>query len=136
MGGLLAECLLLAHEFAPGVDPSRTAGGIFALSMAGSVTGSLLTTFALLRFLGSALATIVLCASLCLAAVAAHRRSVSSLALLAFALWPGLGLWVEATDYVERNAYADYRIVAPDDGGRMLDVSEQAASRNDAEDRG
>ena len=54
-----------------------------------------MTTFVLLRFLGIA------------------------------ALFPALDLWIEATEYVQRNAYADYRIVE-------LDVSGQAASRHDA----
>ena len=37
---------------------------------------------------------------------------------------------------MERNAYADYRIVQLEDDGRMLDVSGQAASRHDAEGKG
>ena len=127
---------LLAHACAPGGDPSRTAGGVFALSTIGNVAGSLLTTFVLLRFLGTAAATIVPAAALCLAAVAAHRRSVPAVALLAVAIFPGLDLWDEAVHYVERNAYADYRIVELEDGGRMLDVSRQAASRHDAAGRG
>ena len=107
----------------------------------GNVGGALLTTFVLLRFLGTAAATIALVAALCLAALAAHRRSFPALALLAEALFPALDLWIEATEYVERNAYADYRIVELDGGGRMLDVSGQAvsgqaASRHDAGDRG
>ena len=51
IGWLLAECVLLAQACAPGRDPSRTAGGVFALSTIGNVAGSLLTTFVLLRFL-------------------------------------------------------------------------------------
>ena len=72
----------------------ETVGGIFALSTAGNVLGALLTTFVLLRFLGTAAA---------------------ALAIVGF---PALNLWVEATQYVERNAYADYRIVQLEDGGR------------------
>ena len=102
----------------------------------GNVGGALLTTFVLLRFLGTAAATIALVAALCLAALAAHRRSFPALALLVAALFPALDLWIEATEYVERNAYADYRIVELDGGGRMLDVSGQAASRHDAGGRG
>ena len=98
--------------------------------------GALLTTFVLLRFLGTATATIALVAALCLAALAAHRRSFPAFALLAATLFPALDLWIEATEYVERNAYADYRIVELDGGGRMLNVSGQAASRHDAGDRG
>ena len=117
-----------------GAEPTRpaAAGGVFALSTFGNVGGALLTTFVLLRFLGTAAATIALVAALCLAALAAHRRSFPALALLAAALFPALDLWIEATEYVERNAYADYRIVELDGGGRMLDVSGQAASRHDA----
>ena len=68
--------------------------------------------------------------------LAAHRRSFPALALLAAALFPALDLWIEATEYVERNAYADYRIVELDGGGRMLGVSGQAASRHDAVGKG
>ena len=109
---------------------------MFALSTVGNVGGALLTTFVLLRFLGTAAATIALVAALCLAALAAHRRSVPAAALLAATLFPVFDLWIEATEYVERNAYADYRIVELDDGGRVLDVSGQAASRHDAAGRG
>ena len=116
IGWLLAECVLLAHACAPAGDSSRTAGGVFALSTIGNVAGSLLTTFVLLRFLGTAAATIVLAAALCMAAVATHRRSVPAAALLAVAIFPGLDLWDEAAHYVERNAYADYRIVELEDG--------------------
>ena len=132
IGWLLAESVLLAHACARGIDPSRTAGGVFALSTIGNVGGALLTTFVLLRFLGTAVATIVLVAALCLAALAAHRRSVPAAALLAASMFPLFDLWIEATVYVERNAYADYRIVELDDGGRALEVSGQAASRHDA----
>ena len=125
--------MLLAHGCARGVDPSRTAEGVFALSTVGNVAGALITTFVLLRFLGTAAATIVLVLALCLAALAAHRRSFPAVTLLAVVLFPGHDLWIEATEYVERNAYADYRIVELDDGDRMLDVSGQAASRDDAE---
>ena len=136
IGWLLAECVLLAHACARGADPSRTAGSVFALSTVGNVAGALLTTFVLLRFLGTAAATIVLVAALCLAALAAHRRSVPAMALSAAAMFPALDLWIEATVYVERNAYADYRMVGLDDGGRALEVSGQAASRHDDAGRG
>ena len=109
VGWLLAESVLLAHACAPGQNASETAGGIFALSTAGNVLGALLTTFLLLPGLGTA---------------------------AAMAAFPALDLWVEATQYVERNAYADYRIVELEDGGRMLEVSGQGASRHDAEARG
>ena len=136
IGWLLAECVLFALACSARVDEARAAGGVFALSTLGNVGGALLTTFVLLRFLGTAAATIVLVAALCLAALAAHRCSFPTLALFAAALFPGLDLWIEATEYVERNAYADYRIVELDGGGRMLDVSGQAASRHDAGGRG
>ena len=94
---LLAECVLLASAFMPGADHSRTTGGVFALSTVGNFGGSLLTTFVLLPHLSIASATIVLVAALCLALVVAHGRSVPALALLAFAAWPALNLWVEGT---------------------------------------
>ena len=53
------------------------------------VAGSLQTTLVLLRLPGTAAATIVLVAELCLVAVAADRRNVPALALVALATWPG-----------------------------------------------
>ena len=136
IGWLLAECVLLTHACAPEADPSRRTGSVFALSTAGNVCGALIPTFVLLRYAGTAAATIALAAALAGAAVLAHRRSVPAALLLTFGLWPGLELWHEATDYVERNAYADYRIVPLEDGGRKLTVSGQDASRHDAQGRG
>ena len=90
----------------------------------------------LLPGLGTAAASIALVAGLFLAAALASLRSVPAAAAAAMAAFPALDLWVEATQYVERNAYADYRIVELEDGGRMLEVSGQGASRHDAEARG
>ena len=136
VGWLLAECVLLAHACTPPGDTAETSGGIFALSTAGNVLGALLTTFVLLRFLGTAAAALVLVAGLMLAAAIASRRSIPAVAALAVAGFPALDLWIEATQYVERNAYADYRIVQLEDGGRMLEVSGQAASRHDTDGKG
>ncbi len=136
VGWLLAESVLLAHACAPERDPSKKAGGIFALSTGGNVLGALLTTFLLLPWLGTAAAATVLVGGLFLAAVLASPRSVPVAAAAAMAAFPALDLWVEASQYVERNAYADYRIVALGDGGRMLEVSGQGASRHDADGRG
>lgn len=136
VGWLLAESVLLAHACAPPHEPSEKAGGIFALSTVGNVLGALLTTFVLLRFLGTAAAALVLVSGLFLAAAVASLRSIPVAAAAAMAAFPALDLWIEATQYVERNAYADYRIVELGDGGRMLDVSGQGASRHDAEARG
>ena len=74
VGWLLAECVLLAHACAPQRDAAETAGGIFALSTAGNVIGALLTTFVLLRFLGTAAAALALVAGLLLVAAIANRR--------------------------------------------------------------
>ena len=136
IGWLLAESVLLAHACAPAHEPSEKAGGIFALSTAGNVLGALLTTFVLLRFLGTAAAAIVLVGGLLLAAAIVSLRSIPVAAAAAMAAFPTLDLWIEATRYVERNAYADYRIVGLADGGRMLEVSGQGASRHDAAGRG
>ena len=136
VGWLLAESVLLAHACAPWQDPSARAGGIFALSTAGNVLGALLTTFLVLPWLGTASAAIVLAGGLFVAAALASPRRVPLAAAAAMAAFPALDLWIEATQYVERNAYADYRIVPLKDGGRMLEVSGQGASRHDAQGRG
>ncbi len=136
VGWLLAESVLLAHACAPPAEASRRAGGVFALSTLGNVAGALLTTFLLLRFLGIAAAILVLVGLLCLAAILAERRRVFVLSMLAATLYPLHDLWLELTVYVERNAYADYRIVEFGDGARVLDVSGSPASREDAAGRG
>ena len=136
VGWLLAESVLLAHACAPPRDPSRTAGGVFSLSTVGNVAGALAATFLLLPTLGVAAATISVVAAAAAAALVASRRGFPVLALLIACCWPALDLWVEATEYVERNAYADYRFVDIDSGARALVVNNQLASRHDSEDRG
>ena len=135
VGWLLAECVLLAHACAPPRDPSETAGGVFALSTIGNVAGALGAAFLLLPTLGMAAAVLAVVAAPAAAALLASRRDVPVLALLIACCWPAADLWVEATDYVTRNAYADYRFVEYD-GGRVLMINEQLASRHDPEGRG
>ena len=135
VGWLLAECVLLAHACAPSRDPTETAGGVFSLSTVGNVAGALTSTFLLMPTLGVAAATLAVVAAPAAASLVASRRDVPVLALLAACCWPALDLWVEATEYVERNAYADYRFVEHN-GGRVLLVNNQLASRHDAEGRG
>ena len=135
VGWLLAESVLLAHACAPRRDPSETAGGVFALSTVGNVAGALASTFLLLPTLGLAAATLAVVAAPAAAALLASRRDVPVFALLIACCWPALDLWVEATEYVARNAYADYRFVEVDDG-RVLIVNNQLASRHNSEGQG
>ncbi len=136
VGWLLAECVLLAHACAAPLDASERAGGVFALSTVGNVTGALAATFLLLPTLGLAAAVFSVMAAAAAAALVVSHRSVSVHVLILAACWPSLDLWVEATQYVERNAYADYRFVELDDGARALVVNSQLASRHDSEDLG
>ena len=136
VGWLLAEAVLLTHACAPPRDPSETAGGVFSLSTVGNVTGALASTFLLLPTLGVAAATLCVVAAAAAAALVASRRDFPALALLLACCWPALDLWREVTEYVERNAYADYRFVELDDGGRALVINNQLASRHDDEGRG
>ena len=135
VGWLLAESVLLAHACAPRRDPSETAGGVFALSTVGNVAGALGATFLLLPTLGLAAATLAVVAAPAAAALLASRRNVPVAALLIAGCWPASDLWVEATEYVARNAYADYRFVEVDDS-RLLIVNNQMASRHNSEGRG
>ena len=135
VGWLLAECVLLAHACAPRRNPSETAGGVFALSTVGNVAGALASTFLLLPTLGLAAATLAVVAAPAAAALLASRRDVPVFALLIACCWPAADLWVEASDYVARNAYADYRFVEVDDS-RVLIVNNQMASRHDPQGRG
>ena len=136
VGWLLAECVLLAHACAPPRDASERAGGVFALSTVGNVTGALAATFLLLPMLGLAAAVFSVMAASAVAALVVSHRSISVHALLFAACWPSLDLWVEATQYVSRNAYADYRIVSIDDDARVLVINNQSASRHDPQGRG
>ena len=136
VGWLLAEAVLLTHACAPRRDPSETAGGVFSLSTIGNVAGALASTFLLLPTLGVAAATLGVVAAPAAAALVASRRSFSAVALLVACCWPVLDLWVEATEYIARNAYADYKIVTLDGGARALVINNQLASRHDAAGRG
>ena len=136
VGWLLAECVLLAHACAPPREASERAGGVFALSTVGNVAGALAATFLLLPTLGLAAAVFSVIAAPAAAALLASPRSVSVHAFIAAACWPGIDLWVEATQYVSRNAYADYRIVEIDDDARVLVINNQSASRHDPQGQG
>ena len=127
---LLAESVLLAHGCAREREPSERAGGVFAVSTAGNVAGALTTTFVLMATLGTASAVLAVCGSLLAAALTASRREVGVGAAAAAFLLPGHSLWIEATVYTRRNAYADYRIETVDNA-RILHINRQAASRDD-----
>ena len=136
VGWLLAESVLLAHACAPPREVSERAGGVFALSTVGNVAGALAAIFLLLPTLGLAAAVFSVIAAAAAAALLASPRSVSVHALIFAACWPGIDLWIEATQYVARNAYADYRIVAIDDDARVLVINNQSASRHDPQGQG
>ena len=136
VGWLLAECVLLAHACAPPRDASERAGGVFALSTAGNVAGALAATFLLLPTLGLAAAVFSVIAAPAVAALLVSPRSVPVFALLFAACWPSLDLWIETTQYVARNAYADYRIVEIDDDAQVLVINNQSASRHDPQGQG
>ena len=136
VGWLLAEAVLLTHACTAPRDPSETAGGVFSLSTVGNVAGAIASTFLLLPILGVAAATLGVVAAAAAAALVASRRDIPVFALLLACSWGAMDLWVEATEYVERNAYADYRIVQIDDGGRALVINNQLASRHDTNGRG
>ncbi len=136
VGWLLAECVLLAHACAPPREASERAGGVFALSTVGNVAGALAATFLLMPTLGLAAAVFSVTAAPTVAALLVSPRSVSIHALIFAACWPAFDLWVEATTYVARNAYADYRIVEIDDDARVLVLNNQSASRHDPQGKG
>ena len=136
VGWLLAECVLLAHACSPPSEASERAGGVFALSTVGNVAGALAATFLLMPTLGLAAAVFAVIAAPAVAALLVSHRNVSVFALLFAACWPGIDLWIEATQYVARNAYADYRIIEIDDNARILAVNNQSASRHDPQGQG
>lgn len=107
-----------------------------AVSTDGNALGALAMTFVLPRFLGTAAAVALFVGGLLLTALIARQRRVPMLAAIAVAGFFAMDLWGEATQFVERNAYSDYRIIELEDGGHMLDASGKAASRHDAKGRG
>ena len=117
-------------------DASERAGGVFALSTIGNVAGALAATFLLMPTLGLAAAVFAVIAAPAVAALLVSHRNVSVIALIFAACWPGIDLWIEATQYVARNAYADYRIVEIDDDARILSINNQSASRHDPQGQG
>ena len=102
------------------------------------MAGALVPTFIIFPTWGVAASVIALWAALVAASIVADYRRVAAVWLGAAALFPVADLWVETTQYVARNAHADYRIVAapynPD--ARVLLVAGQPASRHDADARG
>lgn len=136
VGWLFAECVLLAHACAPSRDASQRAGGVFSLSTVGNVAGALAATFLLMPTLGMAAAVLSVIAAPAVAALLASPRSIYVHALIFAVLWPSVDLWIEATDYVARNAYADYRVAEIDDDSRILVVNNQFASRHNSAGEG
>ncbi len=136
VGWLLAECVLLAHSCAPPRDASERAGSVFALSTVGNVAGGLSATFLLMPTLGVASAVFSIVAATACASVLSSPRTLSAHALLFAACWPAFDLWIESTDYVARNAYADYRVAETGNDGRILLLNNQYASRHNPQGEG
>ncbi|MCY4584455.1 MAG: fused MFS/spermidine synthase [Bryobacterales bacterium] len=136
VGWLLAGSVLLAHACAPPRDASERAGGVFALSTIGNVAGALAATFLLMPTLGVASAVFSVVAAAACAALLASPRTVSAHALLFAACWPSIDLWTESTDYVARNAYADYQVAEIGNDGRILLLNNQHASRHNSHGEG
>ena len=132
---LLGESVLLAHGCAKVDDPSVRAGSVFSISTAGNVAGAMTTTFVLMATLGTASAAMAVCGALLGAAWAAAPKALTPAAAAAAILLPFHGLWVEATVYTRRNAYADYQIETHEEG-RMLVMNRQPSSRDDVAGRG
>ena len=129
IGWLLAESILLVHVCRPSGLPTAQAGSTFALSTAGNVGGALLTALVVMATLGTAAAVIIIVAMLAGAALVAAPGSMKVGAASACALLPLHGAWYEATEYVARTAYADYRIADLGDE-RVMTVNRQLASRD------
>ena len=128
IGWLLAEAILLAHGCAPARDPSQRAGNIFAWSTVGNVGGALITAFVVLTFLGTAWACLIVAACLLAAAVLASPRGLTVNILILVAAVQGTNLWIEATVFTKRNAYADYIVDTSENEQRTLVMNRQGAS--------
>ena len=136
VGWLLAETVLLAHACSPLKAASERAGTVFSLSTVGNVAGALSATFLLMPTLGVASAVLSIVIAAAAAAIVAQPRAFAVHTLLFALCWPLLDLWNEATLYVSRNAYADYRILDLSADTRILSVNNQAASRHDSQGKG
>ena len=131
IGWLLAEAILFAHGCAPTREPSQRAGNIFAWSTVGNVGGALITAFVVMTYLGTAWACLIVAGCLTVATLLASPRVVAANILIVAAAVQATSLWIEATNFTQRNAYADYLITTTDDGGRELIVNRQRASEDD-----
>ena len=136
VGWLLAESVLLAHACSPVRKASERAGIVFSLSTVGNVSGALAATFLLMPTLGVASAVLSIVAVAAAASFVAAPRFQLVHAMLFALCFPSLDLYTEATLYVSRNAYADYRIYQLSDDTRILSVNNQSASRHDSEGQG
>ena len=130
---LLAQSVVLLVPSARGADVSGKAGGAFAASTLGNVTGGLVTALAAMQYLGVAATLLTVTGLLVVAALAARQR-------LGWRLWAagagvaavgGANLAVERVAYELSTAHADYAIETDADGVRHLWVNGQNASRDD-----
>ena len=133
---LLAESILLVHKATPMPEESVHAGNIFGVSTAGNVAGALLTALFVLATIGTAGATLIITGALIGGALlASPRRQVAALAVAAGI--PLVNAWQEATTYVAKTAYADYRILpVPGENANGLIINRQYASRQSDDDVG
>ena len=132
-GFFLAQSILLAHACARTANPSRRAGGVFAVSTAGNVAGSIFTAFVVLTYLGTAAAVLLIVMALAVSAFLVERRSFTVVIVALCAIGPGFSLWYEATHFVARTAYADYSVfpLVNEPDARLLLLNRQLASRDD-----
>ena len=123
-----SECLVKQELFAHfGVTPLGDDGSdttAHSCSVVASAATSTVHHYVATSF-GLPVPELAQVAAYSLAGIAPIGWLLAESVLLAAALFPAFDLWIEATEYVERNAYADYRIVELD-GDRRRHVLQSA----------
>ena len=130
---LLAHAVVLLVGSGTGSTASGKAGRAFSASTLGNVAGGLLTALVVMQWLGVAGAVALVAGLLLIAAFVArgdHDLRLWVVGVGAAAMGAG-NLVVERNEYVLSTAHADYAIEADVDGGRLLRVNGQNASRED-----
>ena len=130
---LLAQTVVLLVASGRDRHASGKAGGAFAASTLGNVTGGLVTALVAMQFLGVAAALVGTTVLLALGALGTWRRMTWRLctAGVVVAVVGGGNLAVERGAYELSTAHADYAVERDGDGVRHLWVNGQHASRED-----
>ena len=131
---LLAQTVVLLVHFRQAKSAAEQAGDTFHMSTIGNVVGGLFTTLVVMYYFGVGAAVLLDCAIiLCAFSLVSNWSTTMQGAVLMAVGLPTFLLNVAAEDalFDHTNAYANYYVLAKDDGSTSLIVNGQDASRTD-----